>query len=132
MFVRWKDRHRPNGSKLLCAMLVESVRTEKGPRQRVLQYLASVDQSSAQVQDDWSWQKVRNSMLDRIYFWANFETALIDQGLSDEKILALIEKAAARVDRPSLKDVKLYWPDILYDFEHARPLFTSMSGRAKR
>ncbi len=50
MFVRWKRRKTRRGDELLSAVLVESVRVEGKPRQRIVKYLASIHQSYAQRQ----------------------------------------------------------------------------------
>jgi hypothetical protein len=70
------------------AVLVESVRTPAGPRQRYVRHVSSIR------------EKHLDAEAHRRYFWECADANLVDAGLSDEERAAAIATMEAVVPRP--------------------------------
>jgi hypothetical protein len=103
MFVRWKRRQSRPGYRAKVAVLVQSVRTAKGPRLKHICYLGSVEEG--QERDQWN----------RRGFWYGVEPNLDKAGITGEDRARILATLEAVVPRPEPEPER---PP--YDLEAAR------------
>lgn len=95
MFVRWKMRQSRGEDvrTLHSAVLVQSVRINGKPRQKIIAFLGSLREPIHVAQP---------------YFWHNAETALNNAGIDGDTQMGILEKLATKTSRPTPKQMEAH------------------------
>jgi hypothetical protein len=109
MFVRWKRRERTRtrggykrstGEWVKSAVLIQSVRTEAGPRHKHICYLSSI------------WEGHEKQHWHRVGFWETAERNLDRAGISKKdrvRIVAALQSIVSKPDKKSLASEATWW-----------------------